>query len=112
MQFDAHILALRLKKLRNKRNITQEHLAEMADLSTVYISYMERGVRVPSLEKLIDVCNALECTMDELLDGFLTAKPSNSPITTEQMLADCSIEERKFLMKVCRAFQEFLQDTI
>ena len=39
MQFDAHILALRLKKLRNKRNITQEHLAEMADLSTVYISY-------------------------------------------------------------------------
>ena len=33
------ILALRLKKLRNKRNITQEHLAEMADLSTVYISY-------------------------------------------------------------------------
>lgn len=39
MQFDAHILALRLKKLRNKRNITQEHLAEMVDLSTVYISY-------------------------------------------------------------------------
>ena len=39
MQFDAHILALRLKKLRNKRNITQEHLAEMADLSTIYISY-------------------------------------------------------------------------
>lgn len=39
MQFDAHILALQLKKLRNKRNIIQEHLAEMADLSTVYISY-------------------------------------------------------------------------
>ena len=112
MQFDAHILALRLKKLRNKRNITQEHLAKMVDISTVYISYMERGVRVPSLEKLIDVCNALECTMDELLDGFLTAKPSNSPITTEQLLADCSIEERKFLMKVCRAFQDLLQDTI
>lgn len=44
MQFDAHILALRLKKLRNKRNISQEHLAGMADLSTVYISYaMQKG---------------------------------------------------------------------
>ena len=44
MQFDTHILALRLKNLRNKRNITQEHLAEMADLSTVYISYaMQKG---------------------------------------------------------------------
>ena len=32
MQFDAHILALRLKKLRNKRNITQEHLAEMVNI--------------------------------------------------------------------------------
>ena len=39
MQFDTHILALRLKYLRNKRNITQEHLAEMADLSTVYFLY-------------------------------------------------------------------------
>jgi len=112
MQFDAHILALRLKKLRNKRNITQEHLAELADLSTVYISYVERGVRVPSLEKMIDICNALNCTMDELLDGFLTAKPSNPSMSTEQLLADCSLEERKFLMKVCRAFQDLLQDTI
>lgn len=112
MKFDPKILALRIKKLRNKRNMTQEHLAEIVDLSTVYISLVERGQRVPSLENLIEICNVLECTLDELLDGFLTAKPSNTPLTTDQLLEGCSLNERKFLMKVCLAFQELLRDTI
>lgn len=112
MKFDPNILALRIKKLRNKRNMTQEHLAEIVDLSTVYISYMERGIRVPSLEKLIEICNVLDCTMDELLDGFLTAKSSSASMTTDQLIADCSLEEKKFLMRVCVAFQAYLQDTL
>ena len=112
MKFNSNILALRIKRLRNKRNMTQEELAECVDVSTVYISFMERGVRVPALEKLIDICNALDCTMGELLDGFLTAKVNSSSMTTEQLIADCSLEERKFLMKVCTAFQDYLQDVL
>ena len=55
MIFDARILAMRIKKQRNKRNMTQEHLAEIANLSVVFISNVERAKRVPSLEKMIDI---------------------------------------------------------
>ena len=46
-----------------------EELAEIADLSTVYISYIENAKRKPSLESLIKISNALEITIDELLYG-------------------------------------------
>lgn len=112
MKFDSKVLAERLKRLRLRRNMTQEHLAELVDVTPVYISYMEHGTRVPALEKMVEICNVLGCTMDELLDGFLTAKPSNSPRTVDQLLYDCSFEERMFLIKALSAFKEFLQDTI
>jgi len=112
MDFDTRILAARLKRLRTQLNMTQEQLAELVDLSAIYIRYMESGNRVPSLENMIRICNVLGCTMDELLDGFLTAKPSNSPTSVDRLLKGCSYEERIFLMKTCIAFKEFLDETI
>jgi len=112
MEFDPRVLALRIKKMRNKRNMTQEHLAEVVDLSVVYISNVERALRVPSLESMILICNALDCTMDDLLDGFLTAKPPSQPDKVDQIIADCSIEERKFLMKLCTLLKDYLKDTL
>lgn len=112
MKFDARVLALRIKKLRNKRNMTQEHLAEIVDLSAVYISNVERALRVPSLESMIEICNALGCTMDDLLDGFLTAKTAMQPETVEHIIADCSVKERKFLIQVCTSLKEYLKGTL
>lgn len=112
MKFDPKVLALRIKKMRSKRNMTQEHLAEVVDLSVVYISNVERALRVPSLESMIEICNALGCTMDELLDGFLTAKPSQYPEKVDHIIADCSLEERRFLMKLCTLLKDYLKDTL
>lgn len=112
MKFDARVLALRIKKMRNKRNMTQEHLAEVVDLSVVYISNVERALRVPSLESMIEICNALGCTMDDLLDGFLTAKPTQQPEKVESIIADCSVSERRFLMKFCSLMKDYLRDTL
>ena len=55
MDFDSRILAARLKRLRTQLNMTQEQLAELVDLSAIYIRYMESGNRVPSLENMIRI---------------------------------------------------------
>lgn len=41
-----------LRKLRQRRGLTQEKLAELVDLSVPYISHLERGTKKPSLEVL------------------------------------------------------------
>ena len=46
--------------------MSAEELAEIADLSTFYISYIENAKRKPSLESLIKISNSLEITIDEL----------------------------------------------
>ena len=53
MLIDTRVLAERIKKLRHQRNLTQEQLAELADLSVVYISNVECAKRVPSLDTML-----------------------------------------------------------
>jgi len=49
-----------LKLLRCKRNISQERLAEIADLHRTYVSSVERGERNISLENIEKLANALD----------------------------------------------------
>ena len=56
------LLSLRLKKIRQSRNISQEKLAELTNLDRTYISSLERGKRNPSyliIKKLSIALNVL-----------------------------------------------------
>lgn len=46
-------IGLRIKLERTKQNLTQEQLAEMADISSSYLSAIERGKQSISLEDKI-----------------------------------------------------------
>jgi transcriptional regulator with XRE-family HTH domain len=59
-----------LRKERELRKLTQEKLAEKADLDPSYISGIERGVRNPSILSIIRVANALGMTVSELSRGI------------------------------------------
>lgn len=67
MEINYALIGKRIRETRKQRGLSAEELAEIADLSTVYISYIENAKRKPSLESLIKISNALEITIDELL---------------------------------------------
>lgn len=56
-----------LKNIRKAKNITQEKLAELANVDRSYISDVERGIKNISLEKLNQLAIALELEVWELL---------------------------------------------
>ena len=59
------------KALRAKRRIndlTQAELSELTDIDRISISRYEQGKKKPSLETLIALADALDCTLDELCD--------------------------------------------
>jgi transcriptional regulator with XRE-family HTH domain len=60
-------LAQQLKHQRRRARLTQRDLAEKARLSPEFISRIERGVTSPSLDTLVRLCRALECTPNDLL---------------------------------------------
>lgn len=62
----------RIREYRTRAFMTQEKLAEVIELSAVYISQIETGIRKPSLETIIKVANALGVTLDCLVSESIT----------------------------------------
>lgn len=58
----------RLRAVRTATRISQETLAELAELDRTYISLLERGKRNPSLGCVASLAKALNVTVSELFD--------------------------------------------
>ena len=67
---EAQLFGRRLRELRKARGLTQEALAEAADLSGNYISDLELGLKVPSLTILVRLSQALQVATPDLLADF------------------------------------------
>lgn len=59
-----------VRAARKKAGFSQEKLAEKANLSTVFISRIERGVESPSVDNLLKIAKALGVRVSDLVAGF------------------------------------------
>jgi transcriptional regulator with XRE-family HTH domain len=64
-------LGKNVKAIRKKRGWTQERLAEHAEIHPVYVSYIEKGSRNPSITKIFNIVRALNCKPAEVFRGIL-----------------------------------------
>ncbi len=60
---------LAVRRAREAKGLTQEKLAERADLDSTYISGIERGVRNASLLSLVRVAKGLGMPLAKLCEG-------------------------------------------
>lgn len=56
----------RIAMIRKEKGYTQMELAEMVDLSTNYLSDIERGKSSARLDKLVAIMDALQCGADDV----------------------------------------------
>ena len=112
MSIDKNVSAERIRKLRHRRNMTQEELAEAADLSVVYIGNLECGARLPSLDTILRLCHILDCTPDELLEGFYPDRNKPDARSFLAMFEHSTYAEKQFMLKVSDAFIHYLKDTL
>ena len=57
-------------KHRRVKGLSQEALAEKADLDRTYLSDIERGVRNPGIKNVIVIAKALGITPSDLMKGI------------------------------------------
>ncbi|HKR66710.1 MAG TPA: helix-turn-helix transcriptional regulator [Thermoanaerobaculia bacterium] len=70
MVMEARIFGERLKQLREDSGLTQEKLAQAANLTTSFVSTLERGGKVPSLTSVLKIARALKQDASALLVDF------------------------------------------
>jgi transcriptional regulator with XRE-family HTH domain len=59
-----------LRRLREEREMTQEQLAWDTEMSRVYISEIERGLREPSLGTIVRLARSLRVTAAAMIEEF------------------------------------------
>lgn len=64
------LLGEAIRAKRKKERWSQERLAEKADLSTVFISRIERGKESPSVDSLVKIARALRMRVRDLVREF------------------------------------------
>src|SRR4030042_5641780 len=62
------LIGMRIKEIRRSKGLSQEQLAEKADINSKYLSRMERGRENPTLDMFIKLADALEIEMWEMFD--------------------------------------------
>lgn len=62
------LVGKRVKELRNKLNISQEELADLAGLDRTYITSVERGKRNISIVNIEKLAKALKITLKEFFN--------------------------------------------
>lgn len=103
-------LGQRIRDLRRKRGFTQEQLAELADLSTPYVSHLERGTKKASLAVLVRLAECLSVTVDQLLTGNQVTDKAAYYSEVHELLEDCSIRERAVLTEIVGAAKRSIRE--
>lgn len=61
------IFVERVRDLMYEKNMTQREMANKTGIGTNNISQYLNGDKTPSVNVLLKICDALECTMDKLV---------------------------------------------
>ncbi|MBX3093429.1 MAG: helix-turn-helix transcriptional regulator [Cryobacterium sp.] len=88
----ARILGERVRFYRNKRGLSQEDMAHLAEMHWTNWGKIERGQANPSLTTIVRVAGVLEVDPAELVSGIGL---QNLPVRSHQVTAADLIRERK-----------------
>ena len=108
MALDLIKLGMNIQKERKRKNITQEELSSDVGVSRNYLSLIETGKRKVTLDVLVRITDALECTTDKLLLGNQQFEEMEYKKEFEILLKDCEPTEKEILIGLCEAIKRGL----
>lgn len=102
MAIDYGVIGERLKRARKNKKLTQEQLAEKIDVSIAFLSRIERGSSQINLKRLSQICDLLDVTEGEILNG--TSSKSNKYLNNEfnMLLKNCSSDKQKLIYDIAK----------
>ncbi|MCI9625157.1 MAG: helix-turn-helix transcriptional regulator [Clostridia bacterium] len=103
-----HKIGKRIKEERRKRQLTQERLAELVDVTPAFIGHIERGERSLSLITLIKISNCLGVTIDYLLSETIIPKDEGIIEEFKNLIHDKPIETRMAVMDILKSVLKYL----
>lgn len=105
-EIDYIALGKRIRAERRKQDLTQEELAELADISDSFMGHIERGGRILSVETLAKLANALHISIEYIVCGEYNYQPSVLPDEIHKALSKMSDRQRKVFLSMMETLAE------
>jgi transcriptional regulator with XRE-family HTH domain len=102
MQLEIKELGAAIKRARLEKNLTQERLAEIINITPVHIKQLESGSRKPSIDVLYRISRTLNMSIDEI---FFPEKADCKELIhkIQRSMNDCSEHELQVIYATIRA---------
>jgi transcriptional regulator with XRE-family HTH domain len=102
MEIDYKIIGQRIKEVRKMRGWSQERLSEEIDVTTVYISRIERGTSNINLKRLAQISKALNTTIEYLIGGTMTESPNYLDKELYETLLNCTPAKQRLIYNIAQ----------
>ena len=86
-----------LRNYRKKNNLTLENVSEISGLAPRYISQIERGESIGSINTLLNLCNAYKITPNDILLGFLDFNDDSKKETYDYKINKLSLRDKEII---------------
>lgn len=83
MSVNYEALGKRIRYRRSTLRLTQAEVASAINISLAFYGNIERGTRIPSLDTLVAIANALQIGLDFLLGDSLSLAVQTKRLTPE-----------------------------
>lgn len=103
---DLKAVGQRIKDAREAKNLTQEELAALVNLSSTHVSVIERGLKVTKLDIFVAIANALDVSADELLVDVVAHSVTGVSNRLSDKISSLPMKEQKKIIKVIQALIE------
>lgn len=103
---DLKAVGQRIKDAREAKNLTQEELAALVNLSSTHVSMIERGLKVTKLDTFVAIANALDVSADELLVDVVAHSVTGVSNRLSDKISSLPMKEQKKIIKVIQALIE------
>ncbi len=104
---DRKLLGKRIREERLRCKLTQEELSEKVDVTASYIGAVERGEKSMTLEKLIDVVNALGVSVDYILSDMVYASTDNTNERIAALIGGQNARRREMILEIIQVIRRY-----
>ena len=98
------LFGMRIKELRKNLGLSQEELAEKAEITSKYLSRVEMGQHFPSIDTLVKLANVLNVELKDFFE-FTHETPSTRELKAilNSLIKEADKDKMRLLVKVVRA---------
>lgn len=103
-------LGERIRSLRKEQHISQERLAELADLNLSYLSEIERGLANVSLGVVDSIAEALGVSLTELFAGISKGQASDDILILLHQLQTLNEKQIRAFLKSAQGILDGIRE--